>query len=360
MVRTKVALNLLQKLLKDFAKVIADSKCVSGNTTTTAVTTMATTTTKPTTKAKKASSDLKSRVLNPLQYHALEEKEVGVSFMVTYQEQRDVEDAVIKSKNFSMDLTMDALKDIFNSSEYVMLDQLSAKMVIRLENGTRNVMKIIKYYPNKTEMDTTNLTQLLAMTILSTKHAYSRVEDHSRTHYIIGSLGSITVLITTGFVLLAILCTLWLIHRGFKSNKPGYGIYDVDQTYENHRNGTAGGPRTPTPGSKQIPSMFSSPARAAVITRSNPIYSSQRSVDRPASSTPSGYSYDADPNVSALHSLPLPKPSKRRVSYDIPLDRNSPDEENDPSKLDYKDPRRQRDGVDNAAYAPEADGRTIM
>jgi len=140
--------------------------------------------------------------------------------------------------NFSMNKTMIALSKVFNVSENIMQDTLAAKMVIDIENGTKELKIALDLFPNATNVTAANITALklkIALTQLSVQHSFARLREQEIVHELIANLGSITIFITTGFVILASLFVVVLLYRGFKTKKPGYGVYDLDQKFEGNQ-----------------------------------------------------------------------------------------------------------------------------
>ena len=226
-----------------------------------------------------------------------------------------------------------------------MRDLLSPRVVITLETSAKEVTDMIIAFPESSSRnDSSEILFWISYASLSSKHALKRIMEQETIHILIGNADDITSLITAGFCILAILLSVFLCYLACRKRKPYYDNYDLGSSQPTTRTEDTSSSNNTAPNRQS--SNYSSPARAAVTTRSNPLYSSHRSVDveRPVDNIPptmNNINYDVpnvDNRLGGTRPDTLAEKNERNTAG---RDRGISPQLNKQAS-DYKDPRRNR------------------
>ena len=238
-----------------------------------------------------------------------------------------------------------ALYTILNSSELIMMDILSKDRVTELEECLKTITAANNYI---WQIDLSNATETLlywmALAKLSTKHSLKRMEEQRLTFIYIEKLDDITSLITAAFCILAILCTAYMCYLSSRNHKPyvvsDYPPYNNEPSYRIRNNNNSTTPPSVGIRSARTNSDLYNSSTGAT-TRSNPLYSSQRSVDvdRPRpEEVPSVFNSES-PKADDIRYDPSPDRTEKNTN--INRERRLP-QQSGPRSTDYRDPRRNR------------------
>lgn len=244
------------------------------------------------------------------------------------------------------------LQVLSEHAENVMADRLNMSTVIAIEKNVEILTLVNKTAAYISRGDgMSELKIWLTLVQMSCTHALKKLVYGKQVMALFGNSDDITILITAAFCTLALICCIVACLVGNRPLKPTRGDYRLG--------GTPGTTR-PVPSTRrhissassdppeQPFSVYSSPARAAVSARSNPSYSSHRSVDV----DPSASYRPAENNLNYDEPRPEDEDSVTDATVAAKNERNAnlgkdrPVSTKPRSRIsDYKDPRRHRSNL---------------
>ncbi|XP_018017167.1 myotubularin-related protein DDB_G0290005-like isoform X2 [Hyalella azteca] len=246
-----------------------------------------------------------------------------------------------------------SLQIAFNASERVMSDKLSEQLVVELELSVQKMNEMNKSLSNMNwDQQNDQVIFWLSYLLLSVKHSLQRMQYEQMVTELLSKTDDITIVITAAFCVLAVALAFGLFAYTFKSRKQNRGNYKIDRPSQssNPRNIPVRNPSSSSTQPSSDPnSFFSVPSGVTVQTRSNPMYSSHRSVDveRPVTAS----------SVDSYTISPTPKNRDSSGSLDdVPLrneknnrDRGAHFPASSTTARNFRDPSRNRDRKYDAA-----------
>ena len=256
------------------------------------------------------------------------------------------------------------LQSIFVISENVMKNNLSEVMVYEVERNRYKLFEINASIESiaSARMSTSEIMFWIKYSRLSTQHSLQKLDERNAVFPLLTKLDDIAILVTAAFCILAFIVICYLCYISAKIRRPyivNYTEYDGSPPLEFPRM-RHNPSRNPSSNSNQPirsdSGAYSSPARNVVTTRSNPLYSSHRSVDveRPVSdNSSSNYNTHDQYPESNNRTDPIAEKNERNTN----MSRERPVASSQPRRKDsdYKDPRRNKrsnvdTGKDNDGY----------